>query len=73
MLINLSTFQVGRTSPITFTPVIETQMGEGDEMFINDYPMKILLSGDLELVPWVVGFTSNEGVFFSKCETIFYT
>ncbi|PNF33591.1 hypothetical protein B7P43_G14683, partial [Cryptotermes secundus] len=54
-----------RMSPITFTPVIEEQVGEGDEVFMSDHPMKILLSGDLELVPWMVGFASNEGVFFT--------
>jgi hypothetical protein len=71
MLINRFTFQAGRISPITFTPVIETQVGEGDEMFISDYPMKILLRDDLELVPWMVGITSKEGGFFSNSETIF--
>lgn len=53
-----------RILPITFTPVIETQVGEGDEIFIGDYPMKILLSGDLGLVPWMVGITSREGGLF---------
>ncbi|XP_033606243.1 esterase FE4 [Cryptotermes secundus] len=54
-----------RMFPTTFTPVIEKQVGEGDEVFMSDHPMKILLSGDLELVPWMVGFASNEGVFFT--------
>jgi hypothetical protein len=72
MLMNLFTLQAGRTSPVTFTPVVETQVGEGDEVFIGDYPMRILLSGDLEPVPWMVGFTSNEGVFFTTCENIYF-
>jgi hypothetical protein len=54
-----------------FTPVIETQVGEEDEAFISDYPMKILLRGDLELVPWMVGITSKEGGIFANSETIF--
>jgi hypothetical protein len=72
MLINLFTFQAKRVSPITFTPVIEKQVGEGEEVFLRDHPMKILLSGDFELVPWMVGFASNEGVFFRTCETILF-
>jgi hypothetical protein len=72
MLINRFTFQAKRISPIIFTPVIEKQVGEGDEVFINDYPLKILLSGDLETVPWMVGFASNEGVLFTTCETIYF-
>jgi hypothetical protein len=71
MLINRFTFQAERIFPITFTPVIETQVGEGDDAFISDYPKRILLSGDLELVPWMVGITSREGGLFPTCETIF--
>jgi hypothetical protein len=71
MLKNLFTFQAGTISPIAFIPVIEKQMGEGDEVFIRDYPVKILLSGDLELVPWMVGITSKEGGIMSKSEAIF--
>jgi hypothetical protein len=48
-------------------------VGEGDEEFISDYPMKILLSGDLEPLPWMLGFVSKEGVFFKTCETIIFT
>jgi carboxylesterase type B len=68
MLINVFTFQAVRTSIIAFTPVIETQVGDGDEVFINDYPMKIIASDDVELVPWMVGMTSREGGLFPKCE-----
>ncbi|PNF39410.1 Esterase FE4 [Cryptotermes secundus] len=53
-----------RIFPITFAPVIEKQVGEGDEIFMSENPMKILLSGDLELVPWMVGVTSREGGLF---------
>jgi hypothetical protein len=73
LLINLFTFQAGTISPISFIPVIETKVGEGDEVFISDYPMKVLLSGDLELVPWMVGITSREGGILSKSEAIFFT
>jgi hypothetical protein len=45
-----------------FTPSVENhQGGEGDEAFLTDYPRNILLSKDLELVPWMVGFTSSDG------------
>jgi hypothetical protein len=43
-----------------FTPVVENHQG-GDEAFLLDYPKNILLSKDLELVPWMVGLTSSEG------------
>jgi hypothetical protein len=72
VLIYRFTSQAERILPITFTPVIEKQVGEGEEVFLSDHPMKILLSGDLELVPWMVGFASNEGVFFTTCETILF-
>jgi hypothetical protein len=64
-------FQARRTTVITFSPVIETQVGADDEAFISDYPMKILLSGDMEFVPWMVGVTSREGGLFPICETEF--
>jgi hypothetical protein len=43
-----------------FTPVVENHQGE-DEVFLTDYPKNILLSKDLELVPWMVGLTSSDG------------
>jgi hypothetical protein len=46
-----------------FTPVVENEVGEGDEAFLTDYPKNILLSEDLELVPWLVGFTSSDGAY----------
>jgi len=48
-----------------FTPVVENHLGEGDEAFLTDYPKNILLSKDLELVPWMVGFTSSDGAILS--------
>ena len=48
-----------------FTPVVENHLGEGDEAFLTDYPKNILLNKDLELVPWMVGLTSNDGAFFA--------
>jgi hypothetical protein len=46
-----------------FTPVVENKRGEGDEAFLTDYPKNILLSEDLELVPWLVGVTSSDGAY----------
>jgi hypothetical protein len=46
---------------ILFIPVVENHLGEGDEAFLTDYPNNILLSKDLQLVPWMVGLTSSEG------------
>jgi hypothetical protein len=48
-----------------FAPVVENHLGEGDEAFLNDYPKNILLSKDLELVPWMVGLTSSDGAFMT--------
>jgi hypothetical protein len=48
-----------------FTPVVENEVGEGDEAFLTDYAKNILLSKDLELVPWMVGFTSSDGAVIS--------
>ena len=44
-----------------FTPVVENDLGEGDEAFLTDYPKNILRSKDLQLVPWMVGLTSSDG------------
>jgi hypothetical protein len=49
-----------------FTPVVENEVGEGDEVFLPDYPRNILLSKDLELVPWMVGLTSSDGAFLTS-------
>ena len=61
MLTSHFTFQDDTHNFIKFTPVVENHLGEGDEAFLTDYPKNILLSKDLELVPWMVGLTSGEG------------
>jgi hypothetical protein len=48
-----------------FVPVVENHLGEGDEAFLTDYPKNILLSKDLELVPWMVGLTSSDGALMT--------
>jgi hypothetical protein len=48
-----------------FVPVVENHLAEGDEAFLTDYPKNILLSKDLELVPWMVGLTSSEGALMA--------
>jgi hypothetical protein len=58
-------FQAGRFDFLQFVPVVENQVGEGDEAFLTDYPKQILLSQDLDLVPWMVGFTSKDGGLFA--------
>jgi hypothetical protein len=65
MLTSHFTFQDDTHNIIQFIPVVEYEMGEGDEAFLLDYPKNILLSKDLELVPWMVGLTSSDGAFFS--------
>jgi len=49
-----------------FSPVVENHLGEGDEAFLTDYPKNILLSKDLELVPWMVGLTSSDGALMTS-------
>jgi hypothetical protein len=51
---------------LKFTPVVENDMGEGDEAFLTDYPKNILLSKDLELVPWMVGVTTSDGALLAN-------
>jgi len=48
-----------------FVPVVENHLGEGDEAFLTDYPTNILLTKDLELVPWMVGLTSSDGALMT--------
>jgi hypothetical protein len=70
MLTTHFTFQNDKHNFILFTPVVENHLGEGDEAFLPDYPKNILLSKDLELVPWMVGLTSFDGalvpIFFPE-------
>jgi hypothetical protein len=54
------TFQDDTHDFMLFTPVVESEVGEGDEAFLTDYPKNILLSKDLELVPWMVGLTGSD-------------
>lgn len=58
------TITAGSDTPLQFIPVVENRVYEGDEAFLTDYPKKILLSKDPELVPWMVGLTAREGGFF---------
>jgi hypothetical protein len=62
MLTSHFTFQDDKQNIIQFIPVVENHLGEGDEAFLTDYPKNILLSKDLELVPWMVGLTSSDGI-----------
>jgi hypothetical protein len=66
MLTSQFTFQDDKHSRIPFAPVVENHLGEGDEAFLTDYPKNILLNKDLELVPWMVGLTSNDGALFTS-------
>ena len=65
MLTSLFILQDDKGNVIQFTPVVENQVGEGDEAFLTDYPKNILLSKDLELVPWIVGLTSSDGALMT--------
>jgi hypothetical protein len=65
MLTSHFTFQDDKRNPVTFSPVVENYLGERDEAFLPDDPKNILLSKDLELVPWMVGLTTSEGAFFA--------
>ena len=44
-----------------FVPVVENHLGKEDKAFLTDYPKNILLTKDIELVPWMVGLTSSDG------------
>jgi len=61
MLTRLFTSQDDTHDFMKFTPVVENHLGKGHEAFLSDYPKNILLSKDLQLVPWMVGLTSSDG------------
>ena len=61
MLTSHFIFQDDTHDFMKFVPVVENHLVEGDEAFLTDYPKNILLSKDLELVPWMVGLTSSDG------------
>jgi hypothetical protein len=65
MLTSHFTFQDDKSNSIQFTPTLENHLGEGDEAFLTGYPKNILLSKDLELVPWMVGLTSSDGALMT--------
>jgi hypothetical protein len=64
MLTSSFNFQDDIHTLLKFTPVVENNTAVGDEPFLTDYPKNILLSEDLELVPWMVGLTSSDEAFF---------
>ena len=61
MLTRHFTFQSDKHNLLIFIPIVENNVGEGDEAFLTDYPINILLRKNLELVPWMVGLTSSDG------------
>jgi len=61
MLTSHFIFQDDTHNFMKFAPVVENHLGDGDEAFLTDYPKNILLSKDLELLPWMVGLTSSDG------------
>jgi len=65
MLTSNFTFQDDTGNFLPFTPVVENHPGEGHEAFLTDYPHNILLSKDLQLVPWMVGLTSSDGALIT--------
>ena len=65
MLTSHFTFQDDTYNYMQFNPVVENDLGEGDEAFLTDYPRNILLSKDIELVPWMVGLTSSDGALMT--------
>ncbi|XP_069696461.1 esterase E4-like isoform X1 [Periplaneta americana] len=51
---------------IPFGPVVESAVGEGDEMFISATPLEAILSTARQhLVPWMAGFTSGDGAILA--------
>ena len=64
MLTRHFTFQSDKHNLLIFIPIVENNVGEGDEAFLTDYPINILLRKNLELVPWMVGLTSSDGAIF---------
>jgi hypothetical protein len=71
MFTNHFTFQDATHDDMLFTPVVENEVGEGDKAFLTDYPKNILISEDLELVPWMVGLTSSDGAFSAAFFPVF--
>jgi len=65
MLTSLFVSQEDTENNMYFIPVIENHLGEGEETFLTDYPKNILLSKELELVPWMVGLTSSDGALMT--------
>jgi len=65
MLTSHFTFQDAKNRFLLFVPIPENHVGEGDEAFLTDYAHNILLSKDLELVPWMVGLTSSDGALMT--------
>ncbi|KAJ4446943.1 hypothetical protein ANN_13645 [Periplaneta americana] len=51
---------------IPFGPVVESAVGEGDEMFISATPLEAIRSTPGQhLVPWMAGFTSGDGAILA--------
>ena len=54
-------FQPWRYNPYTpFGPVVEKST---ENYFINRSPIEIIVSGDVQDVPWITGVVSEEGLY----------
>ncbi|XP_063220824.1 esterase E4-like [Bacillus rossius redtenbacheri] len=45
---------------LVWTPVIEPDLGDGEERYLVDHPRDLLLSGNFTQVPWLTGITTDE-------------
>ncbi|CAK1603771.1 unnamed protein product [Parnassius mnemosyne] len=54
-----------RGLPIHFAPVVEKQF-QNTEAFLTEEPMKLLLAGKINKVPFIVGYNSAEGLTVAK-------
>ncbi|XP_069696446.1 esterase E4-like [Periplaneta americana] len=56
---------VAGIASIPFPPVVEKEVGEGDEAFIPEDPLHFLLTAkNVKLVPWLMGMVTNEGAAY---------
>ncbi|CAG5042633.1 unnamed protein product [Parnassius apollo] len=54
-----------RGLPIHFAPVVEKQF-KNTEAFLTEEPLKLLLAGKINKVPFIVGYNSAEGLAVAK-------
>ncbi|KAJ8734929.1 hypothetical protein PYW08_014179 [Mythimna loreyi] len=61
--LTLDAFFARKDSTFVFSVCVERDTGTGEDIFLHDAPINILMNGDYQKMPMLYGFTNMEGLF----------